>query len=85
MMLFERIEELRRKAEVPSHELRIVFRSVDAGEIKDKVCLRAINVEVFRGVLSIVLENRVDLQGTGSVFAVTDGFQRFDQISSNET
>ena len=83
-VLFQAIEQRRRKAEVALHKIVGIFGAVDARKVEHKVRLSAISVQLVRGRIDVVLVNLVDLDvRAGSVLAVADIFQVVAQGGSH--
>ena len=84
-VLFQGIQQRRGKAEVALHELALLLRAVDAGQVEHKVRLGAVGVEQGGTGVQVVLINFADGQArAGPVFAFSNVAQVADEVLAHK-
>ena len=84
-MIPQGIQECRGEAEVSLHKFPLVLRAIDPCEIKDKVCVGAISIQVLTSRVNVVLIYLIHRQVTiVASLAITNILQLFTEISPHE-
>ena len=85
MVLFQRIQQCRSKAEIPRLEFGRVFRAIDSREIEYEICFCAVFVQLLCGAVDVVFVDFVNLYiRTRAILAVAYVLQILREISPDK-